>query len=100
MNQLNITFGSKEAEEKLLADEKFVKALTSLITLAENITSVVEAEVMEANNDIKIKVEEQCQDCIYNWTEQNPKPEYSNDWCYFWDSPRYPCMKKIKLLSA
>lgn len=35
----------KKAEEKLLADEKFVKALTSLFTLADNISNRVEADI-------------------------------------------------------
>jgi hypothetical protein len=95
MKEIHVTFDSKKAKDKLLADEKFVKALTSLYTLADNINGRVEAEIMEANNDIKQKVKEQCRDCIYNWSEQNPNPKDNTDWCYFWDVPRYPCMKKI-----
>ena len=47
MTQVHITFDSKEAEEKLLADKKFVTAMTNLINLAENMNSRVGAEVSE-----------------------------------------------------
>ena len=57
MKQIHITFDSKEAEEKLLADDKFVKALTSLFTLVDNISSRVGAEVMQAD------VCEKCDQC-------------------------------------
>ena len=79
MKEIHITFDSKEAEQKLLADEKFVKALTSLITLADNINSRVGAEVMAANNELKMKVEEQCSDCIHNFNEQYPRPIGNNN---------------------
>lgn len=95
MKEIHITFDSKEAEEKLLADDKFVKALTSLITLADNISSRVGAEVMAANNDLKIKVKEQCSDCVHNFNELYPRPNDSNDWCGFLVEAQYPCMKKI-----
>ena len=95
MKQVHITFNSKEAEEKLLADEKFVKALTSLITLADNISSRVGAEVRVANSDIDMKIKEQCSDCVHNFNEQYPRPTDNNNWCGFLVEPQYPCMKKI-----
>lgn len=95
MKEIHITFDSKEVEQKLLADEKFVKALTSLITLADNINSRVGAEVMAANNELKMKVEEQCSDCIHNFNEQYPRPIGNNNWCGFLIDAQYPCMKKI-----
>lgn len=49
MKPIHITFDSKEAEEKLLADKEFVSAMTKLINFASNISSRVEAEVGIAN---------------------------------------------------
>lgn len=95
MKEIHITFDNKEAEEKLLADEKFVKALTSLYTLADNISSRVGAEVMAENNDLKKKVEEQCSDCIHNFNELYPRPKDNDNWCGFLVQAQYPCMKKI-----
>lgn len=59
MEQIHITFDSKEAEKKLLADKDFVIAASNLIKLASNINGRVGAEVMQnfgggkENNQIK-----------------------------------------------
>ena len=45
MQEIHITFDSKEAEEKLLADEKFVKAMNKLICLAHNMNNRVQLNI-------------------------------------------------------
>src|SRR5690606_1598948 len=52
MKQIHITFDSKEAEEKLLADKEFVSAMTNLINLASNISSRVGAEVSLGGTEV------------------------------------------------
>ena len=47
MQEIHITFDSKEAEEKLMADKNFSIAMANLIELASNINGRVGAEVIK-----------------------------------------------------
>lgn len=78
MKEIHITFDSKEAEEKLLADEKFVKALTSLYTLTDNISSRVEAEVIPKIAEDKRRFTKEEEKYIWWGVRWAFKPENKN----------------------
>ena len=75
MEQVHITFDSKEAEEKLMADKNFSIAMANLIELASNINGRVGAEVKP--------------DACGKWSLKKPDKPCLILCRYYWDKKYY-----------
>jgi len=89
MKNVHITFESKEAEKRLLADKEFMAAMTKMIELADGESKSATSAGYSANQKW-----EQCLHCAYNWNnfdDGNTKP----GWCYMFMEFIPDCKKKI-----